>query len=82
MTTWDSEGCFDKAGVVEAYRLDRYDNFQGNVYSSRRGWLQKLIVWIGMTTPRQQLPQPACTVVEAYRLDRYDNLMARMTGSL
>ena len=57
--------------VVEAYRLDRYDNLVvlGTLTFIL---LQKLIVWIGMTTRRFK-QYSVVPVVEAYRLDRYDN---------
>ena len=50
MTTSGSAEGAQLTPVVEAYRLGKYDNFPGCVIGKVKRQLQKLIVWVSMTT--------------------------------
>ena len=64
--------------VVEAYRQDGYDNFNGFACYRVFLTLQKPIVRMGMTTSNSHDAPVARAVVEAYRQDGYDNFFVAM----
>ena len=74
MTTGAVEHCVPLQLVVEAYRLDRYDNFSTCVP------VRVAVVVEAYRLDRYDnfyviSPLVLAVVVEAYRLDRYDNLV-------
>ena len=74
MTTFELPQLGLFVAVVEAYRLDRYDN-----RSQACAILSNLVVEAYRLDRydnfRSESCTPPCWVVEAYRLDRYDNWM-------
>ena len=72
MTTSINSGSSERSAVVEAYRLDRYDNFLR--YGLCASWLIVEAYRLDRYDNSKWLfTCPHLTVVEAYRLDRYDN---------
>ncbi len=65
MTTGVRHVANPRAGVVEAYRLDRYDNNENIIEKVLHFLLQKLIVWIGMTT---NIPACHCDRIKLQKL--------------
>ena len=75
MTTLINYVTKNECDVVEAYRLDRYDNL---LVASKRSLpfsvveAYRLDRYDNFLAHREAVD---CSVVEAYRLDRYDNLV-------
>ena len=80
MTTHYVQNTIGCLRVVEAYRLDRYDNPQ----VSRASFVAVVVEAYRLDRYDNSSPQPfprLTLVVEAYRLDSYDNIILQVAYS-